>query len=200
MKFCIIGAGFFGLSIAIKIKEKYPRAQVTVFEKEKEILMGASGKNQFRCHLGYHYPRSEQTIKECKTSFKEFNKYFSGCYIKSENYYAIAKKDSLTNFEKYLQILKKNKLSFRVCENNLLKKENIEGVINVEEKLINIYLIKKRFQRIINSLGIKIVCNKKIILDENFIKNYDNVFLCTYDNNNNNLKNFKSSKKNIITN
>ena len=33
---------------------------------------------------------------------------------------------------------------------------------------------------------------KEITLDENFIKNYDNVFLCTYDNNNNNLKNFKS--------
>ena len=195
MKFCIIGAGFFGLSIAIKIKEKYPRSQVTVFEKEKDILMGASGKNQFRCHLGYHYPRSEQTIKECKTSFREFNKYFSGCYIKSENYYAIAKKNSLTDFEKYLQILKKNRLSFKVCENDLLKKENIEGAISVKEKLINIYLIKKRFQRIINSLGIKIVCNKEITLDENFIKNYDNVFLCTYDNNNNNLKNFKSLKK-----
>ena len=195
MKFCIIGAGFFGLSIAIKIKEKYPRSQVTVFEKEKDILMGASGKNQFRCHLGYHYPRSEQTIKECKTSFREFNKYFSGCYIKSENYYAIAKKNSLTDFEKYLQILKKNKLSFKVCENDLLKKENIEGAISVKEKLINIYLIKKKFQRIINSLGIKIVCNKEITLDENFIKNYDNVFLCTYDNNNNNLKNFKSLKK-----
>ena len=55
--------------------------------------MGASGKNQFRCHQGYHYPRSEKTIEECKkTSFNEFNKYFSGCYIKSENYYAISKK------------------------------------------------------------------------------------------------------------
>ena len=76
MKFAIIGAGFFGLSIAIKIKEKYPNSLVSIFEKEKDILMGASGKNQFRCHLGYHYPRSEKTIQECKKSFREFNKYF----------------------------------------------------------------------------------------------------------------------------
>jgi len=118
LNFSVIGAGFFGLSVAIKIKEKYPRSQVTVFEKEKDILMGASGKNQFRCHLGYHYPRSEQTIEECKTSFNEFDKYFFGCYIKSKNYYAIAKKNSLTSFEKYLEILKKNKLNFktRYCE------------------------------------------------------------------------------------
>ena len=98
MKFSIIGAGFFGLSVAIKIKEKYPRSEVIVFEKEKDILMGASGKNQFRCHQGYHYPRSEKTIEECKTSFKEFNKYFSDCYIKSENYYAISKKKFTDKF------------------------------------------------------------------------------------------------------
>ena len=112
MKFLIIGAGFFGLSIAIKIKEKYPNSEVKIFEKEKDILMGASGKNQFRCHLGFHYPRAEKTIEECKKSFNEFNKYFSGCYLKSENYYAISKNNSLTNFETYTKVLKKNKLNF----------------------------------------------------------------------------------------
>ena len=179
MKFSIIGAGFFGLSVAIKIKEKYPRSEVIVFEKEKDILMGASGK----------------TIEECKTSFNEFNKYFSGCYIKSENYYAISKKNSLTSFDQYLKILKKNNLKFKISNHKLLKKENIEGAIIADEKLINIFLIKKRFKDIIKSLGIKIILNKKIDINENFIKNYDNVFLCTYDNNNNNLKYFKSSKK-----
>ena len=50
-------------------------ATIYLIEKERDILMGASGKNQFRCHQGYHYPRSEKTIEECKTSFNEFNKY-----------------------------------------------------------------------------------------------------------------------------
>ena len=35
MKFSIIGAGFFGLSVAIKIKEKYPRSEVIVLKKKK---------------------------------------------------------------------------------------------------------------------------------------------------------------------
>ena len=196
MKFSIIGAGFFGISVAIKIKEKYPRSQVIIFEKEKDILMGASGKNQFRCHLGYHYPRSDKTIEECKKSFNEFNKYFSDCYMKSKNYYAISKKNSLTDFDKYIKVLKKNKLNFKIIEHELLKKENIQGAILADEKLINIFLIKKRFKEIINRLGIKVVLNKTINIDENFIKHYDNVFLCTYDNNNNNLKFFESSKKN----
>ncbi len=194
MKFAIIGAGFFGLSIAIKIKEKYPNSLVSIFEKEKDILMGASGKNQFRCHLGYHYPRSEKTIQECKKSFREFNKYFSDCYIKSENYYAISKNNSLTNFEKYKEVLKKNKLNFKICEHDLLKKKNIEGTILAEEKLININLIKNRFKKIIKKNGIRIFFNKNINIEESFIQKFDKVFLCTYDNNNNNLKKINTEK------
>ena len=96
--------------------------------------------------------------------------------------------------------MKKNNLKFKISNHKLLKKENIEGAIIADEKLINIFLIKKRFKEIIKRLGIKIILNKKIDINENFIKNYDNIFLCTYDNNNNNLKYFKSSKKIIIIN
>ena len=39
---------------------------VNVFEKEAKILQGASKKNQFRFHLGYHYPRSQNTVNELK--------------------------------------------------------------------------------------------------------------------------------------
>ena len=60
--------------------------------------MGRSGKNQFRCHLGYHYPRSENTIEECKKSFREFNKYFSGCYIKQQKLLCNFKKQFSNKF------------------------------------------------------------------------------------------------------
>lgn len=194
MKFSIIGAGLFGLSIAIKIKEKYPNSRVSVFEKEKDILMGASGKNQFRCHLGYHYPRSEETIHECKESFNEFNKYFGHCYIKSNNYYAISREKSLTSFEEYLKVLKKNKLKFNITNHELIKKNKIQGMVKVDEKLINIFLLKKKIKKIIRNLDIEIFFNKTIKINEEFLKKQDYVFLCTYDNNNNNLKFFNSNK------
>ena len=76
MKIAIIGGGFFGISAAIKIKEKYPDSIVSIYEMRNNLLLGASGKNQFRWHFGYHYPRSDETIKECKQSFKEFEKYY----------------------------------------------------------------------------------------------------------------------------
>ena len=54
MRIAIIGAGFFGLSLGLFLSKKN---SVDVFEKENTILKGASAGNQFRFHLGYHYPR-----------------------------------------------------------------------------------------------------------------------------------------------
>ena len=72
MKVLIIGGGLFGTSIAIKIRENFKNSKVILCERKNDLMLGASGKNQFRCHLGYHYPRSEQTIAECKKSFFDF--------------------------------------------------------------------------------------------------------------------------------
>ena len=50
--------------------------EVTIFEKNKS-LMQASGKyNQARLHLGFHYPRSEDTIMQSKSGFALYKKRF----------------------------------------------------------------------------------------------------------------------------
>ena len=66
-KIAIVGAGFFGLSIAFFLNRKF---DITVFEKKTDILTGASRANQLRFHLGYHYPRSIKTLKEIQTMNK----------------------------------------------------------------------------------------------------------------------------------
>ena len=66
MKIAIIGTGFFGLTTGLFLSKKH---KVEVFEKNKTILNGASSANQFRFHLGYHYPRSQKTVKEIKASW-----------------------------------------------------------------------------------------------------------------------------------
>ena len=63
MNIAIIGSGFFGTSCAIQLAKKH---KVDIFEKKKYILCGASKANQFRFHLGYHYPRSKKTMLEIK--------------------------------------------------------------------------------------------------------------------------------------
>ena len=68
-KICIVGAGFFGISIAL-ILSKNKNYQIDLYERKKEILSETSLKNQQRFHLGYHYPRSKKTINEIKESKK----------------------------------------------------------------------------------------------------------------------------------
>ena len=72
MKIAIIGAGWFGCLIADElIKKDY---EVHIYEKEKKIFNNASGNNQNRLHLGFHYPRSEKQYYNQKKGFEEFKK------------------------------------------------------------------------------------------------------------------------------
>ena len=78
MKIAIIGAGFFGSTIALKLSEHHT---VHLYEKENNILNGASKVNQFRFHMGFHYPRSQRTIKEIKSSYKLFLNFYSNKFL-----------------------------------------------------------------------------------------------------------------------
>jgi hypothetical protein len=66
----IIGAGWYGCHIAKALKAR--GAKVTVFEQGPDLFVGSSAKNQFRLHLGFHYPRSYPTRMQIKTSFDRF--------------------------------------------------------------------------------------------------------------------------------
>ena len=188
MKIAIIGGGFFGVTAAIKIKEKFPNYQIFIYEEKKDILLGASGKNQFRCHAGYHYPRSQVTIQECQDSILDFKLFFKDCFIKSKNYYAISKENSKINFSDYINILEKNNLKYKIENNSLLKNNSIEGIIKVDEKLINIGKVRNLLHRKIKELKINLKLNTKINLNYKFINNNDKIILATYDKNNINLK------------
>ena len=198
MKIAIIGGGFFGIASAIKVKERFPKAQVTIYEMRDDLLKGTSGKNQSRWHKGYHYPRSEKTIAECKNSYNEFNRYFSKSRIVSQNYYAISKNDSLTNFKDYLKILEKNNLAYKVVDNNILNKRLVEGVVKVDENLISISKARSISHKLLKHLNIKIFLKKKIMLDNNFKKKFNFIILSTYENNNNLLKSKKKFKFQLV--
>ena len=74
-KILIVGAGWYGCHLGLYLKEK--GFNISIFEKKSDIFLGSSGKNQFRLHQGYHYPRSSLTINEAKLNFKKFKKKYS---------------------------------------------------------------------------------------------------------------------------
>ena len=58
-------------------------------------------------HYGYHYPRSQKTVKEINKSKDLFTSFFgSNIFGKTLNYYLVAR-ESKVKFKKYKNFLKK---------------------------------------------------------------------------------------------
>ena len=183
-KIAILGTGFFGVGAALILSKKF---KVDLYEKNQEIMRGASSTNQLRFHLGYHYPRSTKTLKEVQKSNEDFiNSYGKNIFGRTKNFYGVSSKRSKTTFTKYISFLKKNKLKYKKIF--LSELENIEGSVVSSEKNINISKIKKIIKKkILITKNINLLLNKKLTsLD---IKKYHKVIIATYENNNSVLKN-----------
>ncbi|MDQ4080218.1 MAG: FAD-dependent oxidoreductase [Gemmatimonadota bacterium] len=53
--FLIIGGGIVGITVALEIKRRQPRAKVTLIEKEEACGLHASGRNSGVLHAGFYY-------------------------------------------------------------------------------------------------------------------------------------------------
>ena len=172
-KILLIGAGWYGCHIGLFLKKK--GYKVDIFEKKKDIFLGASGYNQFRLHTGYHYPRSSDTIKETKKNFLKFKKMYKNfIFFPKNNIYCIAKQRSLIDSATFKTILKGNKLKLVTKKFNFLK--NIEdSYISNEGVLLN-EKIKKFYKK---KLKENIFFNQNISDIKKFEKKYDYIVDCS---------------------
>ena len=178
-KIAIIGSGFFGVAAALLLSKKH---EIDLYEKKKTILNGASKANQMRFHQGYHYPRSIETLNEVKKFNKSFIRFYGTDILgKTNNYYAVSKHKSKTNYIKYIKFLKKNKLFFKKVKNTNFS-GNVSEPILSDEKNLNYFTIKKKILSKIRKSKINLILNKKI--QKKDIVNYDMIIIACYDQNN----------------
>ena len=191
MNIAIIGSGFFGITLSLILAKRH---KVDLYEKENQILQGASLVNQFRFHQGYHYPRSNKTIREIRKYRNSFLKFYGKNILeKTQNFYSISKIRSKTNFQKYLNFLKKNKLYFKVYKNKNFFSKRIEGSLIVDEKILNYFKIKKKINKMLNKSSVNLLLRKKF--KKKYLSKYDKVILATYQNNNYVLKELNMKPK-----
>ena len=192
MRIAIIGAGFFGATAALKLSKSH---DVDLFEKKKDILNGASKINQFRFHLGFHYPRSKKTLDEIKASYKLFSNFFSNKVFESTlNYYGVSNKGSKISYSLYLKILKKFNLKFKITN---LKFDQVSNLILTDEKVLNYFKFKKIMKKKLKQSKVKLYLNTKF--KKNQINDYDKIILCTYSSNNlTKIKNLKRNRYELV--
>lgn len=190
MKIAIIGAGFFGLTLGLFLSNRH---NVEIFEEKKTILNGASFSNQFRFHHGYHYPRSQKTVKEINKSKDLFKNFYDVDSLgKTSNFYLLAK-ESKVNFEIYKKFLKKNKLPFKILK-NIYDKNIIEKFILTNEEILNYHNFKKKLILKINKSKVSLKLNTEF--KKKYAKDFDKVIVATYSNNNNVLNKLGIKKVN----
>lgn len=73
--FVIIGAGVVGLTIALEIKRRAPKARVLVLEKEGAPGRHSSGRNSGVLHSGIYYPPGSLKARLCGGGAREWAEY-----------------------------------------------------------------------------------------------------------------------------
>ena len=149
MRISIFGGGIFGITTFLILRKK--GLNCYLYEKEKDLLSGATTKNLNRVHLGYHYPRDKETVFQSQKGFNSFTKLYSNSIIKKfDNYYAIAKTSKVKS-KKYEKFLRETKLKYTKInpKNFKFKTNNIENIYKVNEPVYSWSLLKKQINNLI---------------------------------------------------
>lgn len=137
MRIKVLGGGFYGCSIALSLIND--GHDVEVHEIRDRLFGGASGNIPARLHAGaFHYPRSHATRKACLEHKSEFLARY-GFLTRNIpiNIYAIAKDNSLIDFETYREVLTNDALEFITAHDPAeLGLTNVEGAVLTGERHI----------------------------------------------------------------
>ncbi len=200
-KVAVIGAGVFGMTAALELARTH---EVHVFDRATEILAGTTSHNQFRHHMGYHYPRSTETIDEIQSSTASFERMYGDALIQDfASYYCIDAHNSRVSARAFESVCRAHRLPlFRAMpQQELLARESVaasyvthEGIYDPEALRRIIERRMKRLPKLRVSLGHDVIkisladTGKKILVTRHGAKimrySYDYVINASYANHN----------------
>lgn len=181
MKIAVIGAGIFGCTTAIQAARK--GHDVTIFEKNNDIMCGASSHNQFRMHRGYHYPRSEETARECQKGVQSFGLEYRQClkgWSYGQRFYAIANEGSKTSANEYRDFCTRNNLPLDedTIPTGLI--DNCQLFASVQEGSYDAAILTSLVRNKLKDYKVEVKLNSSPRLNE--LQHFDHAVIATYSN------------------
>ena len=183
MRLLIIGAGWYGCHLA-SICSTFSSVKLVDFQ---DIFSGSSSRNQNRLHLGFHYPRSINTIRECHEGYYNFLARYKNLIRNiDENYYFISEKSSATSYEDFLHIYQQEDIHFKEVDTDAVKPYKISSVgkqcIKTEEKYIDVEKCIEFFSKELEGL---FECIPKFNTISEIVdylsQDFDYIINCTYN-------------------
>jgi hypothetical protein len=188
MKYVIVGAGWYGCHIASLLVKN--NKEILIIDKANDFFTGSSSKNQNRLHLGFHYPRSMETIHECKYGYEQFVKKYNQLisHIPNNNYY-ISKTLSKINIQEFIKKIDEAGLDYTSLATDRTGPLNLKGLedhcFNTREMYIDHRKATRHFKDTLSKYLHK--CPDKVFSSIYSIKEYlgldnsDILINCTYN-------------------
>jgi len=188
MKYVIVGAGWYGCHIASFLLKN--NKEIIIIDKANDFFTGSSSKNQNRLHLGFHYPRSIETINECKYGYTQFIAKYSQLIttIPNNNYY-ISRALSKMSIQEFIEKIDEAGLdytSLATARHTLLNLKGIEDTcFNTKEMYIDHRNARAHFKDTLSRYLQQ--CSDEIFISLNSIKTHleldesDVIINCTYN-------------------
>ena len=151
----VVGAGWYGCHIALSLRGL--GLDVTVFEQNERAMHEASGNNQFRLHLGFHYPRHHGTRAQSRDGFMRFvERYPQLSREVGENIYAVPREDSLIDFATYRLIMTSSGIDYREVRESSVLLRGVDGLLLAGERVLLIERARRYFtERLGDSLQLR---------------------------------------------
>ena len=177
-KVAVVGGGIFGCTTAWKLAKE--GCDVTLYEKNDDIITQASNINQYRLHRGYHYPRSKETAEQSQWGETSFIKEYGDSIVNGdiEHYYCIAKKDSKVNAKQYWTFLNEMNLPYREKELDFIRENVVDLVIEAKEFLFDPNKLRQLCWNKLKKYNVDVHLNKDLFVNDEF----DYVINATYAN------------------
>ncbi|KAF4960432.1 hypothetical protein FSARC_10492 [Fusarium sarcochroum] len=135
LSFGIIGGGWYGCHIATSLRALGFR--VKLFEQHDRLLHEASGNNQFRLHMGFHYARHSDTRLQSRDGFFRFIERYPDLSRNVPcNIYAVTAQDSLLDYGTYRTIMSASGIPFTEEAPPGIGLTNVDGIMCVPERVL----------------------------------------------------------------
>lgn len=188
MKYVIVGAGWYGCHIASVLLKN--NKDIIIIDKANDFFTGSSSKNQNRLHLGFHYPRSIETINECNYGYTQFIEKYSQLIttIPNNNYY-ISRALSKMSIQEFIEKIDEAGLdytSLASARHTLLNLKGLEDIcFNTKEMYIDHRKARTHFKDTLSRYLHQ--CSDETFISLNSIKTHleldesDVIINCTYN-------------------
>jgi len=164
MNALVVGAGIHGVTVACELASH--GFKVTIIESNREILLGTSNGTHNRVNMGYHYPRSIETVRECNEGFEYFKRNLSSAlFYPSSCYYLIEKNNSKVTAKEYNDLLDEVDLKYSIefPKQSLIDKKNIEMSFKVWEPCYDVSILRRMFHQKIENLRVTLWTGFEIV-------------------------------------